>query len=317
MRLFVMLFLTSLFGAAPRADATDGVRASITATSRYIFDECDTWKSLAAQGVRASVLQAKIKQVGTTDHIRIVDEVTLADARPRSAVNDPTTGDITFSRLMWRKAQSDPVARVGIVLHEYLGLMKIEKTDDYHISEKVMRELRVRALLNGPDAAFLNPPIPSTQSPSDPSCPDFSGIWFLVSNPKIPIHWGLSISQKGCESIRMRTLDFDVRGRYRRSQNEDIDIVSRIQGRHARLGGGAFGFKVGSSLNDFFEYEAVYKDQKLVITENAPGEEAGHSTRYRGVWRKTDRDHLVLQEAFIYPSGRVSSDESLFVRVKP
>ncbi len=140
------------------ASQEDDVAQDIFAVRQYIIDQCESWKSLKTSKVSAKDLLNKIKEVGISK-IKIVDQVSLKDGIPRSAINDSQTSEITFGRFMWKSLNGDTIRKVGIVLHEYLGLMKIEKTDDYHVSEQVLRELRVRALLGGPDAAFIQRPL--------------------------------------------------------------------------------------------------------------------------------------------------------------
>jgi hypothetical protein len=127
----------------------DTVRLDVISIRNYIYENCSQWKTLAQAGVKADVLRAKMDEVGTgLGGIQVEEEIVLADGISRSGRNRPEIPDVAFSRIKWRldfaSAAADEAMplKVGIVLHEYLGLLGVEKTDDYTVSNKVVNELR-------------------------------------------------------------------------------------------------------------------------------------------------------------------------------
>jgi hypothetical protein len=129
--------------AGQEGNGGDAVRLDILSIRNYIYSNCHNWKILKQAGVSCDTLQEKIDEVGVgSEHLRIEDVVDLGDGVSRTGRNRPWIPDVTFSRTAWAAFQGDSAAKIGIVLHEYLGLLLVELTDDYSLSNRVVLELR-------------------------------------------------------------------------------------------------------------------------------------------------------------------------------
>ncbi len=124
-------YLVLLFICLPAfADEAVPVREDILRVRGLIHAHCDEWKSLRTAKVKCKDLRAKIDEVGTGERLRLEETVALADGELRSGVNRKSIPDITFSRSFWLQADRILTLKIGIVLHEYLGLLGVEGTVD-------------------------------------------------------------------------------------------------------------------------------------------------------------------------------------------
>lgn len=135
--------------AGPR-DGAGGelIRLDIIAVRNFLYEICDKLDTLKREKISCITLRAKMDEVGTGERLIIEDIVTLNDGKPRTARNRDWIPDITYSSTKWQEAKDNQIAKIGIQLHEYLGLLKIEDTDDYRVSSKVVNELRVSGLVS-------------------------------------------------------------------------------------------------------------------------------------------------------------------------
>lgn len=134
--------------AGPRDGAGGAsVRLDIVAVRNFIYEMCEKIDSLKRENVDCAVLRAKMDEVGLgEDRLRIEETVALADGKSRDGVNRHWIPDITFGETKWLEAKDDSIRKIGIVLHEFLGLLQIEGTDDYYVSSQVVNEIRMKGL---------------------------------------------------------------------------------------------------------------------------------------------------------------------------
>lgn len=136
-------------------------------------------------------LKSKIEEVGEEAGIKLQTQVSLEDGKPRSAVNRPWIPDIILSTTFWLAEESDTIRKIGLLVHEYLGLMGVEKTDQFLISSDVMSELREMANANFLfERQKLFPPPISKIGP----CANITGLWRLKEQV-------LQITQSNCEAL--------------------------------------------------------------------------------------------------------------------
>ena len=113
------------------------------AVRNYLYDKCDNILTLKQEGVDCWKLRAKMDEVW--HKARPAQNRRGGDLRGRQTALRPQSSeipDITFSISRWLQSGADSIRKAGIVLHEFLGLMKLEATDDYPISSRVLNELR-------------------------------------------------------------------------------------------------------------------------------------------------------------------------------
>ena len=179
------------FAVAPSANARmgqegnggDSVRLDIVAVRGVLYQYCDRFQSIASAGIKCKDLKAKMDQVGTgPQRLLIQDHVSLSDGVERDGRNRPSIPDITFSRTRWIASGEDEMRKFGIVLHEFLGLMNIERTDDYRISSQAVNELRDLGI--------------------KPKCANFSGSWINNSGGR-----KLQVTQIGCDQLVLNFIE--------------------------------------------------------------------------------------------------------------
>ena len=155
--ILTVLFATAtVFAGARDTGGGDEVLLDVQAILTKIKNECESWPALKSAApdlpARVRTLIEDIQGEQTKqNYLRIEDQVALADQKPRAGrfridFDDPSLGrkisDITLSRSYWLMAKDDSKRKIGIVLHELLGLLEVEKSDDYHISSLVVFDLR-------------------------------------------------------------------------------------------------------------------------------------------------------------------------------
>jgi hypothetical protein len=140
------------------------VRIDAIAVRNMIYENCDHWITLQKAHVDCKVLRAKMDEVGIEkDKFLIAPTVTLDDGIERSGKNRPWIPDVTFSSSFWLAAKDDTAAKIGFVMHEFLGLLGIEKTDDSHISSALINELRSVTLVTDGNQNFLRTILEASQ----------------------------------------------------------------------------------------------------------------------------------------------------------
>jgi len=126
------------------------VRLDIEAVMQWLDENCSSINSL--KGVDCGLL---LKQMQTAPKFELADKVSLGGDDNRDGKNNSVTKLITYSTSRWLLARADTPRKIGIVLHENLGAMSIEGTDDFHITKLVVNELRARSIQ-------LKSPVPIT-----------------------------------------------------------------------------------------------------------------------------------------------------------
>ena len=289
---YLSLALSILLTVAVRTAAADTshsavedlVRLDVISTRNFIYSNCDRWKSLELAGVKAADLRAKMDEVGVTDRLRLEDSVTLGDGIERSGRFRRSIPDITFGRKFWREARTDSIRKIGIVLHEFLGLMGFEDTDKYPISSAVMNELRSFAL-NGSLSPHLLDSESKSESRSDGRCPSFSGVWLYDTATRL----GTVIRQNGCEGLSRRLSIVKNKNDFQFAPAQDTANEIRIGDQNERL--------ENSMFNDLpidfpVIYSARFENQKLIEEQTRPRAK-------NGCTRRTVTLELTSQDSFV------------------
>src|SRR6185437_6030310 len=153
---FSLLFAFDSFAGRETGNGGDLVRLDIVSIRSLVYSRCDQWMTFQKANVPCAQMKEKMDEVGTgPDRLIIQDEVDLGDGIPRSGKNEPSIPAVTFSRSFWLASKSDTAAKIGIEAHEFLGLIGIEKTDDYHISNALINEIRATSLVASGNKDFL------------------------------------------------------------------------------------------------------------------------------------------------------------------
>ena len=183
----------------------DVVRLDVIAIRNYLYLASEGWSFLKNAGIDYRVLRKIMDAVGFSG-LKLEDHVSLSDGVPRSAINRRGVPDIRFSRVFWRALDEDAIKKVALQLHEFLGLMGVEKTDQYHISGLASEELRLRFERGDAPTLYL-PPRP-TFTPGDGSthCPNLAGTWRIPGQIS-----GYAIYQWGCEKVEVSEVRIEGR----------------------------------------------------------------------------------------------------------
>ena len=290
----------------------DAVRLDIISIREFIYGSCAYWDSLKKTEVDPQQLKNKISEVGTAEKIKIQDIVTLEDGVPRSGKNTPALSEITFSRTFWLETNDDTIRKIGFVLHEYLGLMGIEKTDDYHASHAVVNELRLAHLLHRLEykifTSNLRQGLPKenntgreTSSPSN--CPNLTGVWRFKSKRD---DWnggvGHLFKQDGCKSLAQRDIIFEDRSiKYSYSEFQATADTSFIgDGQHTRYENNVR--NLDSAVDFPVTYSAEFKNGKFIETQFLPNNQTCKNVRKE--WALKSKDVLVEDDFTSCDDGR-------------
>jgi len=123
------------------------VRLDIVAVRNYLYEICDQLETLKKENISCETLRTKMDEVGTGE-LLVLKDVVIVDGKDRDGRNryikkgNKLVPEITFSRKNWLECTDDNIRKIGLELHEYLGLLGIEGTDDYHVSSVAVNELR-------------------------------------------------------------------------------------------------------------------------------------------------------------------------------
>lgn len=307
-RTTLLLLLLTATLAWTQADASEYLQ-DILKVRQQILDQCGNWQALKDHGVRVEDLRAKIREVGTTDKIHIEERVALADGVARSGKNIPATNEIFISSTFWEDARRMPVLKLGILLHEYLGLMGVEGTDDYRISNAVVNELRVLLVFASPSILYLDLlPTVRSRPRADLACMDMEGIW---RDPSVNVFYEyILIEQPDCNSIRMRSV-IEVEGKFLPARHQDtVDILQISGSRQLRLAN-SFVY-LDDPVDHLIAYTASFTKESLVVDEE---HFEGTCPLVHQTWTLRHSDRMTLQKSVSCPDGRVLNDKRSYVRV--
>ncbi|MBS1971907.1 MAG: hypothetical protein JSU04_16470 [Bdellovibrionales bacterium] len=141
--LFTALLSCQTFAAVgwDHGNAGDSYAAEFIMTAKDLVVHLKTLPSTELKQVNLALLIGAIE----TTTVRSEDQVIYKDGREVEAVNDPDQQLIVVNRSIWRtrRADTETIHRYTFVLHEYLGIMRIDD-EQYKVSGPIVALLDLK-----------------------------------------------------------------------------------------------------------------------------------------------------------------------------
>ena len=290
-------------------------RLDIISTRNSLYEKSAQLTSLKKAGVDFQEFRKLMDQVGIGENLVLLDQVTLADGIPRSGRFDRIKGTIALSRTFWHEAKSDSLRKIGIQVHEFLGLMGVEHTDDYHLSEQVLNELRGKEIFSMPTSAVNdNSAVPAIVEPDVNGCPNLTGVWREI-NKGNPDKDGVFIQQEGCQKIFKRDI-IKIDGKISWHFQDRLTQNLLTDGQTHALYGNYFGFMSFSPTDSPMIYQAGYNDGKLIRNWQSPSDDICKSYGEK-LWIQDGKLYIEFQMSHCVSSGvKDGSSTSVYELIK-
>lgn len=178
MNLLYVLLITLLMSSTAFAKGGNSgggglfIELDISTVISLLKENCDQFESFKKHNISCTVFRNKIDEVGPLGAGLSIEEgsLVLGSGKTVDAINYVLSAQIEIGKHGWEAAGSDIPLKMGLVAHEILSLMEVEKTGDYTVSRDLVNELRFsgrfKALANAQfgGLSWIRSHFPSPQS---------------------------------------------------------------------------------------------------------------------------------------------------------